>query len=119
MALQNLFKKETKELGKQTATPVNARDSKNSWHGVLQRPVISEKASMQSEKGAYSFVIGERANKHAVAQAVAARFGVDVVSVRIMRTPHKKVRRGRITGWKGGHKKALVMLRPGQKIELA
>lgn len=74
---------------------------------------------MQSEKGTYSFFVLEQVNKHMVAKAVADQFGVDVVSVRVINTPYKKVRKGRTTGRKGGYKKVFVTLKPDQKIELA
>ena|SRR3989344_1693242 len=86
---------------------------------VLWRPVISEKATHLSETGTYTFFVSERANKIMVGRAVSARFGVEVLHVRVVSTPYKKVRRGRFTGWKGGYKKAFVTIRPDQKIELA
>ncbi len=91
----------------------------NTTGTILQRPVISEKANRLSETGTYAFFVSERANKIMVGRAVEARFGVDVLHVRMVCTPYKKVRRGRFTGRKGGYKKAFVTIRPGQKIELA
>ena len=88
-------------------------------YDILQRPVISEKANRLSETGTYAFFVSEQANKIEVKRAVVAQFGVDVVGVRVVHTPYKKVRRGRITGRKGGYKKVFVTLRPGQKIEIA
>ncbi|TSC72384.1 MAG: large subunit ribosomal protein L23 [Parcubacteria group bacterium Gr01-1014_70] len=72
---------------------------------------------MLGEKGTYMFVVSDTANKIMIKRAVADAFGVHVVDVRIARTPYKKVRRGRITGRKGGEKKAYVTIRPGEKIE--
>src|SRR3989338_3580552 len=86
---------------------------------VLRHPVISEKANRLSETGTYTFFVSERANKIMVRRAVSARFGVEVLNVRMVSTPYKKVRRGRFTGWKGGYKKAFVTIRPDQKIEIA
>lgn len=85
---------------------------------ILQRPVISEKAHKLSETGTYTFFVSERANKIMIRRAVATRFSVEVLSVRVVCTPYKKVKRGRLIGWKGGYKKAFVTIRPDQKIEL-
>ena len=86
---------------------------------ILRRPVISEKATRLSETGTYTFFVSERANKIMIRRAVAARFSVEVLNVRVVCTPYKKVRRGRLTGWNGWYKKAFVTIRPDQKIELA
>lgn len=85
---------------------------------ILRSPVISEKASRLHETGTYTFFVSERANKIMIGRAVAVRFGVEVLHVRVVCTPYKKVRRGRFTGKKGGYKKAFVTIRPDQKIEL-
>ena len=89
------------------------------FSGILQRPLISEKANMLSEKGTYTFFVSEEANKIMIKQAVETAFGVRVAGVRVVATPYKKVRRGRVLGRKGGMKKAFVTLQEGQKIELA
>lgn len=96
------------------------RNTAGERFGILQRPVVSEKASRLSEAETYAFFVPEYANKIMIKRAAAARFEVDVVAVRLMHVPYKKVRRGRITGWKSaGQKKALVTIRKGQKIELS
>src|SRR3989338_6181343 len=86
---------------------------------VLRHPVISEKANRLSEAGTYTFFVSERSNKIMIKRAVASRFGVEVLKVRVVGTQYKKVRRGRVTGWKGGYKKAFITIRPDQKIEFA
>lgn len=92
--------------------------SKNGNETVLRRPLISEKANRLSETGTYTFFVSERSNKPMIKKAISSRFGVDVLKVRVVETPYKKVRRGRVTGRKGGEKKAMVTVRAGQKIEL-
>src|SRR3989338_9870652 len=82
---------------------------------VLRRPVISEKATRLSETGTYTFFVSERANKIMIRRAVAARFSVEVLNVRVVCTPYKKVRRGRLTGWDGGGKKKVFKKNPRQK----
>jgi large subunit ribosomal protein L23 len=45
-------------------------------------------------------------------------FNVKVEKVRIVKLPEKPRRLGRISGKKGGIKKAIVKLKEGQKIEI-
>lgn len=84
---------------------------------------ISEKASaMQAPSGgsvgaSYVFRVTKTANKHLLKKAVGDRYDVKVVSVRIMNTRDKEVRRGKIIGHKPGYKKAIVTLFPGNTIE--
>ncbi|OGZ45927.1 MAG: 50S ribosomal protein L23 [Candidatus Ryanbacteria bacterium RIFCSPHIGHO2_02_FULL_45_13b] len=92
--------------------------NKNEEGIILRRPVISEKANRLSETGTYTFFVSERSNKITIGRAVSSRFGVEVLNVRVLGTPYKKVRRGRSIGRKGGYKKACITIRSDQKIEL-
>ena len=85
--------------------------------GVLIRPHTTEKTALLAHTGAYVFAVAKDANKHTVALAVEARYGVKVERVRITRTHEKMRRRGRQIGWKAGIKKAIVQLASGHKIE--
>lgn len=89
-----------------------------SYH-IIKQPVISEKSTKGNERGSYTFFVHPKANKIMIAEAVHARFGVDVVQVRVIQTPAKRVQRGRQHGWTEARKKAIVTLQKGQKIELA
>jgi large subunit ribosomal protein L23 len=85
---------------------------------VLQRPLITEKNSALQAQGKYAFKVAQEANKEQIKQAVESAFKVTVTGVNVMTVPGKRRRmRGReITSpsWK----KALVSLKPGDKIEL-
>jgi large subunit ribosomal protein L23 len=87
---------------------------------VLIRPVITEKTMIETdERNTVTFEVDMRANKHLVKQAVEKAFNVDVVGVNIMVMPAKTTRRGsqiriRIPKWK----KAIVSLKPGDRIQL-
>lgn len=85
---------------------------------TLVAPHATEKATDFSERGIYVFRVASGANKRAVAQAVAARYGVAVSRVRMAVQPAKERRRGRQIGWKRGFKKAMVQLKEGQRIEI-
>ena len=81
-------------------------------------PLMTEKTSNAAARGQYVFAVSEGVNKPSIARAVSRRFGVTVVSVRMLHRPGKERRRGRIIGWKPGFKKAMVMIKKGQKIDL-
>jgi large subunit ribosomal protein L23 len=85
---------------------------------VLQRPLITEKNSALQAQGKYAFKVAEEANKEQIKQAVEKAFKVTVTGVNVMTVPGKRRRmRGREVmspSWK----KALVTLKPGDKIEL-
>lgn len=84
---------------------------------VLIRPHTTEKTALLANTGVYVFAVGKDVNKHVVASAVEARYGVKVECVRMSRTHEKMRRRGRQVGWKPGIKKAIVQLVTGNKIE--
>jgi len=58
------------------------------------------------------------AHKTQVRQAVEELFEVKVVSVNIVKMPAKPKRRGATKGTRKGWKKAIVELKPGDKIEI-
>ena len=85
---------------------------------VLQRPLITEKNSVLQAQGKYAFKVAQEANKEQIKQAVEKAFKVTVTGVNVMTVTGKRRRmRGREVispSWK----KALVTLKPGDKIEL-
>jgi len=90
-------------------------------YDILKRPVITEKSNFQSDiLGQYTFEVDRRVNKHQVKQAVETVFEVTVERVRIINVPAKRARRygRREVVRKPGWKKALVTLKPGDRIEI-
>ena len=85
---------------------------------VLIRPVISEKSYALIAEGKYTFRVNDRAHKTQVAQAVEEVFGVGVAEVRTAKVRSKPKRRGLTKGRSRSWKKAIVQLRPGERIEL-
>jgi len=85
---------------------------------VLRRPLITEKNATLQAQGKYAFEVAGEANKHQIKQAVEKAFKVEVMAVNVMTVPGKGRRlRGRqvlTRSWK----KAIVTLKPGDKIEL-
>ncbi|MBF0597433.1 50S ribosomal protein L23 [Faecalibacter rhinopitheci] len=91
--------------------------------GILIKPVISEKATSNSELLAqYSFYVDTKANKIQIKKAIEATYGVNVVSVSTLISAPKVKTRYTKTGFQTGKtnkmKKAIVSLAEGQAIEL-
>jgi large subunit ribosomal protein L23 len=87
--------------------------------GVLLRPVISEKSTLEAERNNYTFAVARDSNKFQVKAAVESEFKVTVLDVRIVNVKPKQKRRGRRTmGMVPGWKKAVVTIAAGDKIEL-
>ncbi len=97
--------------------PVSKKTSGFSYEAV-QEPHISEKATNLSEKNQYIFKVSPNYNKKEVKKAIEGIYGVDVLSVNIIKIPSKKRRMGRIEGHKKGFTKAVVKIKQGQKIEI-
>jgi large subunit ribosomal protein L23 len=88
-------------------------------HQVIKGPLITEKLDKAREKQRqYSFIVDKKATKHDVSNAVTALFKVTVEDVRtaIMRGKVKRV--GQTMGRRSNFKKAFVVLKEGDKIEL-
>ncbi|WP_322971897.1 50S ribosomal protein L23 [Faecalibacter sp. LW9] len=91
--------------------------------GILIKPVISEKATNNSEVlGQYSFYVDTKANKIQIKEAIEKAYGVSVVSVSTLVSAPKVKTRYTKTGFQTGKtnkmKKAIVSLAEGQEIEL-
>lgn len=85
---------------------------------VLKTPQVTEKASDLTKSNQYVFKVFPRANKTAIKRAIEDLYNVDVIDVKIVKTPRKRRKLGRISGWRQGHKKAIVKIKEGQKIEV-
>jgi large subunit ribosomal protein L23 len=86
---------------------------------VLRRPLVTEKnTAIQAPQGKYAFEVAAGANKDLVKQAVEKAFKVNVTKVNVMTVPgSRRMVRGKkmeSPSWK----KAVVTLKPGDKIEL-
>jgi len=86
---------------------------------VIRRPLITEKTSILREDGrTLVFQVAPNANKIEIKRAVEAVFNVKVDSVQTMQVRGKVKRQGRYSGRRNDWKKAIVKLKPDQKIEL-
>ena len=85
---------------------------------VLRRPLITEKNTMLQVQGKYVFEVDAEANKPQIKQAVEKAFKVTVMAVNVMTVPGKTKWVGRQMVLTPSHKKAIVTLKAGDKIEL-
>lgn len=86
---------------------------------VLKRPITTEKSNhLKDEQRQYVFEVDMRANKHQIKEAVETAWKVNVVSVNVLRMSRKRRHYGRFVSYKPMHKKAIVKIRPDQRIEL-
>lgn len=87
---------------------------------ILKKPIITEKSLLATGQGFYTFEVDRRATKHQIKKAVEDHFKVDVVSVRTLNYKGKQKRFGKARRkiQTSGFKKALVKLKPGQKLDI-
>ncbi len=90
----------------------------NLAYKILIRPVITEKGTHLNALGKYIFVVGNQANKIAVAQAVEAVYGVKPIKVNIMNVSGKRVISKGIKGQRKDWRKAIVTLKKGESIKI-
>ncbi|NOR89666.1 MAG: 50S ribosomal protein L23 [Anaerolineales bacterium] len=91
-------------------------------YDILRRPLITEKTSFQSSNlNQFTFEVGSKANKQQIKEAVEAMFDVTVLRVNVINRPAKvarSLRNRRRQVRRGGYKKAIVTLKPGDNIDV-
>lgn len=88
------------------------------YRNIVQKPIITEKATLVRENNKYVFRVDPRANKIQIRKAIESIFDVHVESVRTVTMPSKPKRQGLFVGRTSPWKKAYVTLRPGDSIEV-
>jgi len=85
---------------------------------IIQRPLITEKTNRQKEKfNQFAFEVDPGANRIEIRRAIEKIFSVRVAEVRTMNVKGKVKQRGRIIGKRKDWKKAIVTLKPGERID--
>jgi len=91
----------------------------NDPRSIIRKVLITEKGTMLREvHQQYFFEVARGANKIEIKRAVETVFNVKVDSVQTMQVRGKAKRQGRWVGRRNDWKKAIVTLKPDQKIEL-
>lgn len=119
--VKEVKKEEKKVEKKQPAKPEAKKEIKGKTkqaYRVLVKPLVTEKAADLGAYGKYVFAIDSRMNKIEVKKAIRTIYGVDPVKVNISNISGKSVRFGRIWGKTKNWKKAVITLKPGDKIEI-
>jgi large subunit ribosomal protein L23 len=84
---------------------------------ILRRPLITEKNTLLGEQNKYTFEVAKAATKPEIRDAVETIFKVEVTDVNTSKVHGKTKRVGRSVGRTRSWKKAVVTLKPGQRIE--
>jgi len=86
---------------------------------IIRKVLINEKGTaMRETLRQYFFEVARTANKIEIKRAIESVFHVKVDSVQTMQMQGKVKRQGRSIGRRNDWKKAIVTLKPDQKIEL-
>ena len=84
----------------------------------IRQPIITEKATILSEKNKTVFKVHSGANKKSIKKNIEKLFKVNVIKVNIINQKRKKkIKQGRLS-IKPGYKKAIITLKKGQSIDL-
>ncbi len=86
-------------------------------HDVILAPVLSEKAVSGIAQSKYVFFVHPHAGRTEIKEAVETVFNVDVVKINLLKVHGKEKRLGRQAGRRPTRKKAIVTLKPGQRIQ--
>ncbi len=88
------------------------------YRDIIIRPVVTEKTMNLLVEDKYTFIVDKKANKTEIKNAIESIFNVKVDKVYTMNIKGKPKRMGRSVGRTPNRKKAIVALKPGQKIPL-
>lgn len=84
----------------------------------LIKPLITEKASFLGSYNQYVFEVAVDSNKIEIAKAIKSLYGVKPLKINLIKNKGKYVRYGRSYGKKKNWKKAIVFLKPEDKINV-
>lgn len=85
---------------------------------IIIRPYITEKSTMESAFGKYTFVVDKRATKTEIRMAVEHLFDVKVLKVTTMNYEGKEKRMGVHVGRRADWKKAIVKIDTNPQAEV-
>lgn len=87
-------------------------------YDILKRPLVTEKSTVEKdERNKLCFEVARSANKIEIKAAVEKIFKVDVLNVATISMKGKKKRVGRHFAQLSDWKKAVVTIKPGQRVE--
>ena len=83
---------------------------------LLVKPLLSEKGMHFASIGRYVFVVKRKASKPEIKKSIQKIYSVHVEDVKIVNLPAKKRGSGQRVGMTSAIKKAIVILRKGEKL---
>ena len=84
---------------------------------ILLAPIITEKALSRVSESVYVFRVDKHSNKPEIAKMIEEMYKVKVEKVNVINLKSEtKLIRGRFPGKKKAFKKAIIVLKKGQKI---
>jgi large subunit ribosomal protein L23 len=84
---------------------------------IIISPLVTEKSSLQqASNNTYTFKVSMNANKVEIKKAIEKIFSVRVISVNTITMLGKPKRLGKYNGKRPDWKKAIVTLKPGDRI---
>lgn len=85
---------------------------------IIKKPIITEKSNLLKEtNNQISFEVDKNANRIEIKQAVEKIFKVHVQKVSTIQVKGKVKQKGKVVGKRRDRKKALVKLKPGERID--
>ncbi len=88
------------------------------YYRILEKPLVTEKSTMMQEQGnRVMFQVKRSANKMQIKEAVQSIFNVTVLGVNTINVKPKSRRMGRHVGLTKAWKKAIVLLKEGDRID--
>lgn len=88
-------------------------------HDVLIEPLVTEKMTgLQESHNKVAFAVARDANKLEIKWAVEQALKVKVASVNVINLMGKRRRLNRFVGRTPAWKKAIITLKPGEKLEI-
>lgn len=89
------------------------------YYNLVKSPLITEKASFLKERlNKYALYVDVRANKRQLKRAIKFIFGVDVLSINVIKVPPKKKRFKGVVGSRKQKKKIYFSLTNGQNLDM-
>ncbi|WP_339024035.1 50S ribosomal protein L23 [Spiroplasma endosymbiont of Agriotes lineatus] len=86
---------------------------------VIKKPVLTEKSYLKiNVDGKYTFEVNYKANKVQIKKAFETIFEVKVLKINIIKKKPKAKKIGRFEGLTNANKRAIITLKPGEKLEL-
>lgn len=85
---------------------------------IIKKPLLTEKTYVGHANGEYAFIVDKRSNKTQIKKTFEEIFQVKVEQVRTMNYDAKEKKMGKFVGKTNSYKKAIIVLKEGEKIDL-